>query len=365
MVFARQERVTPGQPPTRQKATMKNLWLIGLLVIASADLGLAQAIPESPHWLTYPGTSGPGKGKRIVLISAEQEYRSEQSMPMLAKILASHHGFDCTVLFGTNSQGQVDPTMAVYPKKDAEDEFESHNILGLEHLEKADLVIFFTRLLTLPPEQQNHIVRYIDSGKPIIGLRTANHGFRRNLPYKVRGKQVQFGNDVLGGTFLSHHGNWHQDSTRGDIVKEQKDHPILIGVTDIWGPSDVYRTFKEDARLPADCTPLVYGQPLIGRKPVGLANPKKIPLPVAWFKNWETNGGANARVFHSTMGSAKDLENTGLRRLLVNAVYWCVGLEQEISKDRSVEYVDAYKPLSSGFNYETLGVVPMMPSEYR
>ncbi|MFM8397199.1 MAG: hypothetical protein ACKOAH_05155, partial [Pirellula sp.] len=65
---------------------------------------------DSP-WLTFPGTDGPGKGKRIVLVSAEQEYRSEQSMPMLAKILSQHHGFDCTVLFGVNDRGEVDPTM--------------------------------------------------------------------------------------------------------------------------------------------------------------------------------------------------------------------------------------------------------------
>ena len=69
-------------------------------------------------------------GKKIVLIAAEQEYRSEQSMPMLAKILSSHHGFDCTVLFAVNPQGQVDPTMPVYPEKGKEEEFQIHNIPG-------------------------------------------------------------------------------------------------------------------------------------------------------------------------------------------------------------------------------------------
>ena len=63
--------------------------------------GLAHGATNEP-WLTYPGGDGPGKGKRIVLIAADQEYRSEQSMPMLAKILSQHHGFDCTVLFAVN-----------------------------------------------------------------------------------------------------------------------------------------------------------------------------------------------------------------------------------------------------------------------
>ena len=110
---------------------------------------------------------------------------------MLAGILAKHHGFDCTVLFGVNPQGKVDPTLPVYPKKGAEDSFQEHDIPGLEHLASADLVIFFTRLLTLPPDQLQLIVQYLDSGKPIIGLRTANHGFRRPLPYQVNGKQVR------------------------------------------------------------------------------------------------------------------------------------------------------------------------------
>lgn len=321
-------------------------------------------VPESPKWLTYQGGEGPGKGKHIVLISAEQEYRSEQSMPMMAGILAKHHGFDCTVLFGVNEKGLVDPTMPVFPKKGQEEAFKKHNILGLEHLAKADLVILFTRLLTLPDDQQKQMVRYFDSGKPIIGLRTANHGFRAPLPYKVNGKQVNIG-DILGGSFMKHHGNWHQDSTRGDLVEKMKGHPVLTGVKDLWGPSDVYRTYKEGEGLPEGCTALVYGQPLIGREQGGKTNTKKVPLPVVWFKHWNTSGGRSARVLQSTLGSGKDLENPGLRRLVINAAYWGMGMEKQITADRSVDYTGEYKPLVSGFQYEKLGVVPQAPSAYR
>ena len=334
-------------------------------VTALVSSASSQVIPESAEWLTFRGIQGPGKGKQVVLISAEQEYRSEQSMPMLAKVLAEHHGFNCTVLFGVNPQGLVDPTMPVYPKKGEEDKFQSHSILGLEHLDKADLVIFFTRLLTLPEDQQRMIVEYLDSGKPIMGLRTANHGFRGSLPYRIDERQIRFGEDVLGGTFQGHHGNWHQDSTRGDLVESMRSHPVLTGVHKIWGPSDVYRTFKEGGQLPEGCTALVYGQPLIGREPGGAANPNKEPLPIVWIKNWTTSSGAKARVFHSTMASAKDLESAGLRRLLVNAVYWCTELEEQITADRSVEIVGDYHPLASGFNYEQLGVRPQKPEGYK
>jgi hypothetical protein len=322
------------------------------------------AMADDARWLTYKGGEGPGKGKHIVLITADQEYRSEQSLPMMAEILSKHHGFDCTVLFGVNEDGLVDPTMPVYPEKGKEDEFKVHNIPGLEQLDNADALIFITRLLTLPDDQLQHIVNYLDSGKPIIALRTANHGFRSKLPYEIDGKVVNI-KDVLGGAFMNHHGNWHQDSTRGDIVPETKEHPILRGVKDIWGPSDVYRTYKEGDSLPEGCTALIYGQPLIGREFGGADNPKKEPLPVVWFKDWTTSEGKKARVLHSTMGSGKDLESAGLRRLVVNGLYWSLGMEDKISPDSSVEYVGNYKPLTSGFNYEQLGVKPRPVSDFK
>lgn len=335
----------------------------GLLLLCGR--ASAQTTAERPQWLTYPGGEGPGKGKHIVLIAADQEYRSEQSMPMLAKMLSTHHGFDCTVLFGVNARGEVDPTLPVYPEKGKEAEFQEHHIPGLELLESAHLAIFFTRLLTLPKAEQEYIVKYVDSGKPIIALRTANHGFRGPLPYKIAGKQVRWGEDILGGTFLNHHGRWQADSTRGIVAKEQLQHPVLTGVADIWGDSDVYRTYPEGASLPMDCTPLVWGQPLAGRKPDDPPNDNLEPLPVAWVKDWKTSTGKTARVFHSTMGSGVDLKNAGLRRLVVNACYWGLEMESAITANRSVEIVGVYQPLPSGFNYVKLGVKPQPIEHYR
>lgn len=319
----------------------------------------AHPVPESPLWLTYEGGEGPGQGEHIVLIAADQEYRSEQSLPMLAKILSTHHGFHTTVLFGLNEQRQVDPTLEIR----WQDETVMHDIPGLEHLESASLVVLFSRLVTLPDEQREHIYAYLDSGKPIIGLRTANHGFI-GFDYEKDGERVRFGEDVLGGAFRNHHGRWHRDSTRGILVEASRDHPVLVGVNDIWGPSDVYRTYAEGDGLPAECVPLVLGQPLTGRSHGDPPNEDLIPLPVAWVKTWKGNTGKTARVFHSTMGSAKDFESAGLRRLTVNAVYWCLGMEQRVRADSSVEIVGEYDPLPSGFDYEALGVEPHPPSYY-
>ena len=324
------------------------------------DDAASHPVPQSPLWLTYQGAGGPGSGKHIVLIAADQEYRSEQSMPMLAGILSKRHGFDCTVLFSVNDKGESDPTMPTHFK----DKNMTHDIPGLEHLGKADLLILFSRMITLPDKQVKHVIDYLDSGKPIIGIRTANHGFLK-FPYEVNGKRVRFGDDVLGGAFRGHHGNWHADSTRGILVEAAKDHPILRGVKDIWGPSDVYRTYPKGKSLPAQCQALVYGQPLLGRNHDDGVNKEKEPLPVAWTKTWTGSTGKTARVFHVTMGSAKDYQSAGLRRLTINAAYWCLQMERQISATSSVEYVGEYKPLASGFQYDKLSVVPKKPAAYR
>ena len=325
-------------------------------------------IPNSDLWLNFSGTKGtaekprPGNGKRIVLIAAEQEYRSEQSMPMLAKVLSKHHGFDCTVLFSVNEQGEVDPTLPA-PFKD-EQKDKRHRIPGLEHLGKADCVIWLSRFMQLPHDQLKHFHDYFDSGKPLIALRTANHGLWRGTKYLKNEKQVSL-RELLGGTFMGHHGGWHREATAGIIVPENKTHPILKGVKDIWGTSDVYRCHNKEHPVTQDSTVLVMGQPLVDLTRDAEPNETKEPLPIGWTKTWTGNQGKTSRIFHFTMGSAKDFENEGVRRLTTNAIYWGLEMESLIKPNSSVEIVGQYKPLKSGFNYQKLGVQPRKPSFYR
>jgi len=336
------------------------------LTLAGTLAAQEPAAAESTPWLSYAGakSSGskdlPGNGKHIVLVAAEQEYRSEQAIPMLARMLATHHGFDCTVLFA-QKDGMVDPTQKTRP----DDKEMFHDIPGIELLAKADLLVLFNRFITLPEEQLAHVIRYLDSGKPIFGIRTANHGFSGPFPYKVNGKQVRFGEDVLGGTFRGHHGGWHSEGTRGIVVEANKDHAILRGVTDVFGPSDVYRTYGEGKSLPESCTALLLGQPLVGLNPTDKPNTEKQALPVAWTNSWTGNTGKTARVFHVTMGSARDYQSEGLRHLTTNAIYWCLQMEEQIDADSNVAIVGDYQPLQSGFHYEKLGVVPHPPHYYK
>ncbi|HVE39456.1 MAG TPA: hypothetical protein VNM14_06170, partial [Planctomycetota bacterium] len=107
--------------------------------------------------VVYPGGEGPGKGKHLVFVTGEESYRSEESMPAMAKILSKHHGFKCTVLF------------AIDPKDGTINPMVKDNIPGLEALESADLMVAFLRWRELPDDQMKRLIDYTESGKPIVG----------------------------------------------------------------------------------------------------------------------------------------------------------------------------------------------------
>lgn len=305
-------------------------------------------------WLEFPGGEGPGKGKRIVLLSGDEEYRSEEAMPQLAKILSKHHGFDCIVLFPINpDDGTIDPDNQT-------------NIPGMEFVAKADLVIMGWRFRELPDDAMKYFVDYVEAGKPVIGLRTSTHAFsysrNKTSPYAKYGWtsgewKGGFGRQVLGETWVSHHGNHGSQSTRGVIVDAQKTNPLLRGCEDIWGPTDVYGITK----LPETATPLVMGQILVGMKPDDkpLEGPKNEPMmPVAWTNAWVGPTGKTSRIFCTTMGAATDLESEGLRRLIVNATYWAVGMDDKIPARANVAIVGEFKPTKFGFKGFVRGKKP-------
>ncbi len=306
---------------------------------------LAPAADQANPWLVFGGSTGPGKGKHIVLVSGDEEYRSEEALPQLAKILAKHHGFKCTVLFAIDpSDGTVNPRV-------------NSNIPGLEALDSADLMVIFTRFRDLPDEQMKHVVDYVESGRPIVGMRTATHAFNikpgktyARWSYNSKEWDGGFGRQVLGETWVNHWGAHKAESTRGVIAPGQENNPILRGIKsgDLWGPTDVY-----EVHLRGDCTPLVLGEVLKGMKPTDepVTGKKNDPMmPVAWTHAYTGSAGKTSRVFATTMGAATDLENEGLRRLLVNACYWAVGLEDRIPPKSDVDLVGNYQPHPYGFD---------------
>ena len=327
-----------------------------------------------PQWVVYEGKEGPGKGKSIVLVSGDEEYRSEEGLPMLGRLLAERHGFMCTVLFAVDpASGEINPN---YGK----------NIPGLEALDSADLMIILTRFRGLPDDQMKHFDDFLKAGKPVIGLRTATHAFSGlkgqyemyNWGYKGTEKEWTqgFGRLVLGETWINHHGGHMSDATRGLFAEGAKDSPLLNGIKDgeVWGPTDVY-----GVRLPMlpECKPILMGQVLKRKGPgkkdsedpfLGMS-PEDQPadgdkrnnpmMPVAWTKTYQLPGGKPGRSFTTTMGASTDLANEALRRLLVNASYWLVDLK--VPEKANVDLVGEYKPSAYKGNGYKKG---MKPADY-
>jgi type 1 glutamine amidotransferase len=335
------------------RIVLMQLALVGMTLSFSSH-----ARAEDP-WLDLSGAAGPGKGKSIVLVSGDEEYRSEETLPQLAKILATHHGFHCTVLFAIDPKdGTINPNIR-------------NNIPGLEKLASADLMVIFTRFRDLPDEQMRHLVQYLEAGKPVIGLRTATHAFdckehQTYSRFSWNSKQWDggFGRQILGETWISHHGQHGKQGTRGILAPGLENHPVLRGLHDgdIFGTSDVYGVRLP---LPGDCKPIVLGEVTAGLNPNSprvTGNVNDPMMPVAWVKTYASKQGNTGRVFTSTLGASEDLLSPGTRRLLVNACYWCMGMEAQLPERAAVDLVGEFKPSQFKFN----GFVPgKKPSDYR
>ena len=332
--------------------------LATLLTVFACAFGIRAA-----DCVTYEAKPGPGKGKHIVLLSGDEEYRSEEGLPQLAKILSQRHGFKCTVIFPVDPKtGEIDPN-------------NGDSAPGIEALDSADLCIMLLRFRHWPNESMKHFVDYYLAGKPIIALRTSTHAFNYDNSGKSayekfgwQGKEWKggFGKQVLGETWVSHWGSHKHEATRGVIDTAAKNSPILRGVENIFGDTDVY-----EAAPPADAKILVWGQVLQGMKPddapaeykkktvKGVEQPVNEPMqPVVWQRDHTNEAGTLNRTLTTTLGSATDLQNEGLRRLIVNGVYWAVGMEKKIPKKVNVDLVGEFQPTMYGFNGFKKGVKP-------
>ena len=304
---------------------------------------LLAAIAFSGHLLAeplvYEGTAGPGKGKKVVLIASDHEYKSEEALPALGRILAKHHGFKCTVLFGLDEKtGEIKPG--------------NSNIPGTEALKDADLMVIFTRFQNLPAEQMQPILDYLARGGPVIGLRTATHGFKfpkdspfakYDFAYKGEDYKGGFGRQILGETWVGHYGPNHKSSTRLDIVPDKASHPILSGVKSMWAEIGAYNAYPiEGSEV------LAMAQPLSGMTPDSPNDDSKKPMPGAWTRTYTGSSGKVGRVFTSTYGASGDLVNEGFRRMLVNACFWASGLEKEIKPDADISLVGPLRPTWMG-----------------
>jgi len=307
--------------------------------------------------LVYKGTEdGIGEGKHIVFIANDHEYRSEETCPLLAKMLAKHQGFDCTVLFGIDEEGNIKAGDVGIPH--------------LEVLKEADLVVFFTRFLNLPDEQVQHIADYLERGGPIIGMRTSTHAFSKqagkwdkfNFQYAGEEYQGGFGKQIFGCTWhketgQSHYGKNHGEGSTLYPLESAKDHPILIGVKPFHAYSGAYKSTP-----PEGGTPLVEVQVLNTFESSDDINEKLPKVNAGWSRDHYTAPSGEkkeARVVYTSIGASEDFLDVNSRRFLINSCLWSVGMEDSITAELNVDIVGGFKPSAYATNaLYRLGVKP-------
>jgi type 1 glutamine amidotransferase len=305
---------------------MKRRRPFGLFALFSAMLAGVAATPSSAEEKPAPPRDV-AHSTQVVFVTGDDEYGSEISMPMIAAILEQRHGMKATVLYAEDDQGQRDR--------------HGNHIPGLEALRTADAAVFFMRYRQLPDDQLREIVEYAASGRPMIGLRTTTHAFNYEAPPNNKWNNA-FGREYFGQQWISHHG--HNNSSEIAISAAAADEPILRGVEPrFWVHSWLYNMSQGDLRLPDDCRILLEGDATRGTEPGG--EKYGTHEPVAWTREMPVEGGATRRVFYTSLGHPRDFAIESPRRLLVNAVYWCLGREAEIpAEGANVEIVGEYDP---------------------
>ncbi len=308
--------------------------------------------------IVFQGKTGAGKGKHVVFLSGDEEYRSEEGLPQLAKILSERNGFKCTVLFSIDKNGAIDPNT-------------SNNEPGMEALDTADACVMLLRFRNWPDEQMKHFADYYLAGKPFVALRTATHSFAMDgkSPYsKYTWDNTVwpggFGRQVFGETWVNHWGGHKSQATKGIVEASSKDDPLLRGVSDVFVTTDVY-----EAEPQPDVKVLLRGEVLTGMNPTdpaahgtkkrhdgGEQDLNDPMMPIAWSRQVKNAEGKTNKVLCTTMGAATDLVNEGLRRLIVNGVYW--GCDLDVPAKADVAIVGDYQPTFYGFNGGKKGVKP-------
>ena len=232
--------------------------------------------------------------KHVAFVVGEPEYCSHMSMPAVADELARSHGYKTTLCATSIVEDEPDFPVSEFP--------------GLECLADADLMVIFTRFRVLPDDQMRQFEAYLNSGRPVVGLRTSSHAFHFPAESKWNSWNDGFGRDVFGTPWINHHG--HSSRTEVSVLEGAERHPIL---------NNMERRFRVRSwlyhvqPLSKPCDKLLWGIPL---------EPECEPQanPVAWTT--EHNGG---KVFFTTLGHPDDFKVASFRTLLTNGIRWSLG----------------------------------------
>lgn len=231
------------------------------------------------------------KQKIVFLITEDPDnYDAHKTVPQFAEMLKKKYGYDVTVLKGSGERG-----FYRYPH--------------MEMVSKADLLIVFARRIALPHEQMNIIKSYLNKGKPLIGIRTANHAFTaRDKIGEGFEDWPEFVADILGCENRGYGPT--EPGTDVSVVLKEISHPILkdIDLKQWHSDGNVYLV-----------------APLLDKEANILLTGKvnDIIEPIAW-----TRTVGKSKVFYTSLGYPTDFETPEFIKLLVNAIKWTLLKDQ-------------------------------------
>ncbi len=271
-------------------------------------------------------------------------------MPMLGQVLANN-GFKATVIFSLDKDGNVDP----------------HKGGSLSHstsLDEADAIVMCIRFRHWADADMQRFENALNRGVPMTALRTSTHAFNfkkgskwekyNTRAAKSTGWEKGFGRQVLGESWVNHHGKHKKQGTRTHLEEANATHPVLNGVGTIFCTSDVY-----GANPLQPSTVLLRGAVTESLDPNSkdIDGPKNNPMvPVAWVREFDNTSDKNNRIMTTTMGASTDLLDENLRRLVINGVFW--GLEMDVPAKADVAISDTWKPSPFSFKDYKKGLKP-------
>ena len=227
------------------------------------------------------------KQKIVFLITEDPDnYKAHETVPKFAEMLEEKYGYEVTVLLGSGGHGSY-----TYPQADV--------------ISRADLLVVFARRIALPHQQMKALKNYIESGKPVVGIRTANHAFTVNGKIEEGFEDwPEFVSDILGCENRGY--GPVEPGTEVTVPPDAVSHPVLKDIaTRQWHSNgNVYLV-----------------APLLDQKATVLLTGKvsDIVQPIAW-----TRTAGESRVFYTSLGYPTDFETPVFVKLLINAIQWAL-----------------------------------------
>lgn len=209
----------------------------------------------------------------VALFSGSAEYKSNDTLAALKSLLESKYNCTCTLNLVDDKGTQL---------------------TGAKSLETADVAVFFTRRVSLAPDQLDLVRKFVASGRGVVGIRTASHGFQTWLGFDA---------EVLGGSYNNHYNK--DEPTDVTLNDKAKDHSVLAGIQPFTTTAKLYK----NPTLAPDATVLLRAKNASGNTE-----------PVAWAR--DPQAGKHGRVFYTSLGDPKDFANPTFQHLLLNAITW-------------------------------------------